>query len=98
MEEEKTEVKSEGQDPEVKEEQPSETDDQPKDELEEIKEAYEAKLKKVEEEADKAKKQYETDLAKRNKMIADLIGNETPAPVSDSFEKVIKARETNKRL
>ena len=98
MEEKETEVKSEGQDPEVKEEQPSETDEQPKDELEEIKEAYEAKLKKVEEEADKAKKQYETDLAKRNKMIADLIGNETSAPVSDSFEKVIKARETNKRL
>lgn len=66
--------------------------------LDAIKDAYEAKLKRVTEEAEKAKKQYEADLAKRTKMIADLIGNEANAQATNAtFEKIIKARENNKR-
>ncbi len=99
MEDKETESKTPEQDTEKVDETEtvSEADASQGSDLQSIKDAYEAKLKRVEEEAEKAKKQYETDLATRNKMIADLIGNETSVPVSSPFEKIIKARENNKR-
>lgn len=103
MEDKENEIKATEQDTEKvdetkTEETESEAETSQGSDLDAIKDAYEAKLKRVTEEAEKAKKQYEADLAKRTKMIADLIGNEANAQATNAtFEKIIKARENNKR-
>lgn len=103
MEDKENEAKTEEQDTEkVDEAKTEETESKAEtsqgSDLDAIKDAYEAKLQRATEEAEKAKKQYEADLAKRNKMIADLIGNEANAQATNgTFEKIIKARENNKR-
>lgn len=91
------------QDSQTLDEQPAEQSEQAEaspssDSLQQIKDAYEARLKKVEDEAAKAKSKYESDLDERNKMIAQLIGQDRDgAPVPDRFKDILKRRENNKR-
>ena len=100
MEEEKNENKETEQDTEkVADENP--TADEAKtsqgSDLTTIKDAYEAKIKRMEEDAEQARAKYESDLAVRNKMIADLIGGEQSGPVPDVFKKISEVRAKNKR-
>lgn len=94
------------QDSQTLDEQPAEQSEQSEqaesspssDSLQQIKDAYEARLRKVEDEAAKAKSKYESDLDERNKMIAQLIGQDGgDAPVPDRFKEILKRRENNKR-
>lgn len=102
MEEEKNENKETEQDTEKLTDENSDTADEEAktsqgSDLTSIKDAYEAKIKRMEEDAEQAKAKYESDLAVRNKMIADLIGGEQSGPVPDVFKKISEARAKNKR-
>ena len=100
MEEDKNENKETEQDAEkVVDENPAadEVKTSQGSDLTSIKDAYEAKIKRMEEEAEQAKSKYESDLVVRNKMIADLIGGEQSGPTPDVFKKISEARTRNKR-
>lgn len=100
MEEEKKKDEKEEQKPETpvgdgkKDEAGKQPDTPPKDPLDEIKSAYEAKL----EEEKKKAEALEAKIAKREAVIADLLNGEAKESMPTAFEKIVERRNRQRKF
>lgn len=81
-------------DGEKKDEAGKQPDTPPKDPLDEIKSAYEAKL----EEEKKKAEALEAKIAKREAVIADLLNGEAKESMPTAFEKIVERRNRQRKF
>ena len=79
---------------EKKDEAGKQPDTPPKDPLDEIKSAYEAKL----EEEKKKAEALEAKIAKREAVIADLLNGEAKESMPTAFEKIVERRNRQRKF